>query len=699
MLLLVTGRGRRLLFIARRLSDSRMLLLGAIVLVAFSAVYVTVNGVVLDESVMQAQVLSGDVQYPSDHPSNIYFRQAYNLPGYLVTIFMKAGLGVTELSLSRNIAFLFLSLFVPFALTILLTRSMLFGFLTIALVLTESAIYFGGAYPIHVFPDFYSLGHIGMQLSLLTAILLLGGYWRSGGGLLGILPLIHPTMAVVIWPWSVLSMLLGRTRFGKSQWLPFMLSFGIGALILITVLLLAYFIFGTANSELTPEQRQYAQTVYEGFTVNFDDHRMPFIPTTFAYLVNPIFFFLMGGLILWNLRNVSAYSSRPIWRMVTLLLILGASAWVYIYAARIALFYMDILPLVINISMPFRFSNITAVLLIPFTITAYFYSQKNMSETNRNISWVLLVGTVTGAGIFMLIDGNTEHVIVRMLGRLFHPRMHLFTVWGILLAGEVLASNGGIRNRLPVLISAGSIAILLIALFPREAQAFILSFVIGGLVYLAFNVKYKVRISVPHMLISWRAPSAIATVLLLSAVTTLHTGQRERGYIVDYVDGNSIKWNEVSSFDRRLRDWLSDNTEPNEMILPAICCVDSILSVKTGHPVLLDWDTVYSLSYMPDLAFPIGRLAYDLFEIDFTDAEQIRSWHNLWESRTAEDWQTLGARYDFRLILSLTDVPLNLPSRLAGPIWTLYVIPDRSSSPELDVADYGDNAGQRIFSQ
>lgn len=94
------------------------------------------------------------------------------------------------------------------------------------------------------------------------------------------------------------------------------------------------------------------------------------------------------------------------------------------------------------------------------------------------------------------------------------------------------------------------------------------------------------------------------------------------------------------------------------------------------------------MTYMPRLAPAIGMMARDLYGIDYSDWNQLqRVWHDgrirpefpewiaAWEPRGRAEWQSLRQKYGFRLVLSPTTTPLDLPVALPGPLWTLYIIP------------------------
>jgi hypothetical protein len=91
---------------------------------------------------------------------------------------------------------------------------------------------------------------------------------------------------------------------------------------------------------------------------------------------------------------------------------------------------------------------------------------------------------------------------------------------------------------------------------------------------------------------------------------------------------------------------------------------------------------------MPKLAPQIGLMVKDLFGIDYSDEKQLsrigreamlsisaQVWLAAWKNRTTDEWKALARKYNFRLVLSHSDAPLDLPKALQGQFWTLYTIP------------------------
>src|SRR5262249_13099042 len=126
----------------------RLLAFGAIVWGAYSVVQILINGVVLDEVIEPAQIITGAVSYPAGHPHQIYFLKTYNLFHDLAAGLMALKFDAILISALRNWLYLFMSAFTPFALTVSLTKRPAWGHLASVLALTETMVRFGGAYPI-----------------------------------------------------------------------------------------------------------------------------------------------------------------------------------------------------------------------------------------------------------------------------------------------------------------------------------------------------------------------------------------------------------------------------------------------------------------------------------------------------------------------------------------------------------------------
>jgi hypothetical protein len=144
----------------------------------------------------------------------------------------------------------------------------------------------------------------------------------------------------------------------------------------------------------------------------------------------------------------------------------------------------------------------------------------------------------------------------------------------------------------------------------------------------------------------------------------------------------------VSGFDRELSAWLSQHAGADELIVAPI---DPVLELqaKTAHPVLVEAETLWIMSYTPRLSGVIGAITRDVYGVDYSATSEIGRlrrtgslsdpiWLETWKARPRAAWAGLRRKYGIRLVLSPT--PLDLPVVMRGAEWSLYEIPEGVSS-------------------
>jgi hypothetical protein len=144
----------------------------------------------------------------------------------------------------------------------------------------------------------------------------------------------------------------------------------------------------------------------------------------------------------------------------------------------------------------------------------------------------------------------------------------------------------------------------------------------------------------------------------------------------------------TTPYQHRLAAWLAENTTSEELLLSPLW-PPTHLQPKTGHPVLFDAVTLLTMTYKASLAPAVITMLRDLYGHDYWNPESVRrlrgadgvvrpstaSWIAPWRTRRCPEWIAVGARYNVRLVLSTTALPLDLPAVLPGDGWTLYAIP------------------------
>ncbi len=674
----------------------RLLACGAFVWGAYSIVQIAINGVVMDEVLAPAQIISGAVQFPAGHPHQIYYPTAYNLFHYLAAGVWAIDPSPLAISAARNFLFLFVSAFTPFAIAVLLARRPLWGHLAAAATVTEMALRFEGVYPMWIFPNGYSNGHIGLHAAMLVAVLLLARQWKTGGLLLGMLPAIHPAMPLVIWPWSGAYLLFSRESLNRRERTGLLLAIGSG-LVVCAALALIIFIRAGDSGAVPPYDIQSAaqvdgKLVHWQFTTTTDAHRRLAPLWYYGYSVSPIALLAILALLLWNPKRSelpdSAVTSHRIGRW---LLALSVIAAMYVYGAWVIQYWRGWLPGPIAISMPFRFSNVLAVLLVPVTVAAVACAYAVMGERPRQLALLILACLIFIAGTGFFSKRYPEA---------------LYAVWGTLLAMDFYACRRRPWRRWAPLAAILTIVAITLAISGETrirgawiplTKSLLISFMVCLLAFGLSGLHWRRRESrqegkpvEPQEALqpaarSWLLKIRWGQVSLLCAcvaASLLVLPRSPNGTVLERLP----RWDMISQDDRDLSQWLATHARPNEMILPAITPTNKVQHM-TNHPALMEKETLWLMSYMPNLSPVIGIMMRDLYGIDYTNLDQFYGlfpggrvdWYSpvlqkIWKERKRDEWQALGRKYGFRLALSPTDTPLDLPVALRGRNWDLYEI-------------------------
>lgn len=682
------------------LAIGRLLACGAIVWGAYSVAQILINGVVLDEVIMPAQIISGAVQYPAGHPHQVYFPKAYNLFHYLAAGIWAIEPAPLAISAARNFFFLFVSAFTPFAIAVLLTGRPLWGHCAAAITVSGIALRFGGVYPMWVFPDGSSNGHIGFHTAMLIVVLLLARFWRTGGLLLGLLPSIHPVMPLAIWPWSVVYLFVSREWLGRKETLRLLCFMGLG-LAVCAALALIIFIRADNAVAIEPYNAQAdGELIHRQFTLMTDVHRRLAPLWWFAYSVGPIALLMIGALLLWTPKRSEAQevpedatSARLSKRAISWFLALSGIASLYVYGAWIFQNWVGALPPRIEMSMPYRFSNLTTLLLAPFTVVAIAYARSAMDKWARAWTTIMMAGLVFAVGVGFFSDRRPEG---------------LYAIWGMLLAMDFYAYRSHLWRRwlgLAAILAIGGVTFA-IGGPERLGDNWILlmkyllgGFLICGFVLVLIGLKWRRRgnrqedrpaelQATPERVHKhWLLRIGWGQVALLCACLSSSLAALPQSPYNPIIV-NLSRWDKISQYDRELIQWLDANARPDEMILPAIA-PKSKLQPITNHPMLMEQESLFLMTYMPHLAPVIGVMTRDLYGIDYTDRDQLKRvapkgrlsffspiWRKIWRERKRDEWQALGRKYGFRLALAPNDAPLDLPVVLPGPYWSLYEIPE-----------------------
>lgn len=642
------------------LSVGRMLVVGAIPWAAYALLHVVLDGVVLDEATVPAQIVTGAVRYPDGHPLAVLMQRAPSLSYQMAAFEWWLHPGVWRISAVRNVLFLFSSAFVAFATALVLTRRPMWGHLAAVLTLSEGACRFIGVYLLWVFPSYWSSGHFGIHAAVLVAVLLLAGCWRAGGAVLGLLPAVHAAMALVVWPWSAL-FLVGSGARGR-RWRRVLSGVALGlagtGAMLAAIRLLAPDVHPVPPYDAVADGTVILRT----FLATTDPHRQPIHVLTPAYLVSPIGFCALAVLLLRPAPSRDDADDGIDRGACAWLALLGAIAWAWVFATRIAQALLGELPIAVLSTMPGRFAHVAVLLLVPLTVAAFVRAVGALPPERRP----------AGAALLPVLVG-CQALGVWLAPVAVYSNFMVF-LWGAWLGVESWATDRG-RRALAVAAAValgGSLLLLRILQGDPGIWAFAAALVLaaGWLGLMGRVVGGRAR---------WPAP-ALAAACLVAALASVRGPHVANGW-----DQGSER---TSPEEARLAAWLDANAAPGEMLLAPLW-PPTLLQAKTGHPVLLDGVTLLTMTYMPALAPPLGVMVRDLFGIDYARPDSLRpllaadgtlrptsaEWLAAWRARDCPAWVALGARYGVRLVLAPTAEPLRLPAVLDGPTWTLRAIP------------------------
>ncbi len=663
-------------------SPGRGLAIGATVWAAYSLVQVLVNGIVLDETIVPAQIITSSVQYPPGHPHVLYYKEAFSLGNFFSAALWLLSPNAGLISAFRNWLFLVLSTFTPFALALILTRRLLWAHVAAVLCLLEVHLRFQGVYPIWVFPIFYSNGHIGLQIALLIVALLLARMWRAGGILAGLLPAIHGTMAIMVWPWigfyALFSKVAGHrgNRKALASWAGFGLAISVALALIIALL------SPSEQAAAAYHVEADGQLILRNFRLITDGHRQPFRVHSFAYLMNPIALFVLGFLLWWQRRHIEAGRQPADARQVLWLLAFGAIIWTFIYVTRALQAVGVTLPDFLLTTMPGRFSNLSAVLLPPLTVAVVAASLEAFQPKSRPLAEGLFASLliVSGIAALNLFDGVSRDLVARNL---------LFLTWGLAIAFTISAARTR-QTKLLVPVAAGALIGMTLASFIH--YTYVAVYFAGTC--LAVIALIELRRFLPGWirLVRLEAYLVVRGLLLLGLLIASIAALPDR--MRDEVDPAKPRWDVVNEDDHRLRRWLETNAKADELIATAYYHWRAETQAKTGYPVLIELETLHLMSYMPSLAPVVGSLVRDIYGIDYQNSAALRRycpnrrlnvwcpiWREIWAERSRDEWVDLSRKYDFRLVLAPTGTSLDLPRVLQGPVWTLYLIDRAFGTP------------------
>jgi hypothetical protein len=639
----------------------RQLALAALLALVYSVAAAAVDPTVLDEAVDAGQVVSGAVVYPPGHPHEVFYRSVYSLSNQLAGWTYALAPEALAQCAARNVVVLFVSMLVPCWLATALCRSALAGAFAGALWASESHLLFDGVYPLHVFPQFFTHGQLGLGFSVLVVAAWLAGMPRLAGALTGVAPMVHAGLAPLVYAWVLMFLGFSRSRPRGAELRRAGIAFAAGAA--ASAALAAWLAWGVERpAPAGPYAADAAAAeAWSSAAANFvrwtDPHRVVPDWLSLDYGVATLAFALLSAAVLAGGERAGARaSSSARWTVAFGALALAASF------GLTALQRLGRLPEPLLVLMPARYSNLTVMLLPALAAAAAWSALDRVGERARRAATLVLAALVALAAVRWILypDG---------------VRLHLaFAAWGAVLG--LAAWSQRARPRWSLSLAAGTLA--LAAATARAGTAQQAGALALGAIAACFACAAVERIGAPLPGgRTSRAALALACLALLAVVVPGRTHGRDRRWRIDVISPADLE------LVRRL-DQLAPRSEP--ILTPA--WKRAVLQLKTGRPVVFELETLWMLTYRRGLAPAIGAMVRDLYGVDYSRPQALRelaggerltvhhpAWPEVWRARPRAEWQRLAARYSFRLVVAPAGLTLDLPLEFAGEAWTVYSVP------------------------
>lgn len=604
---------------------------------------VCLRGVHWDETYEYAQVITGQVPYPDAHPMRVYARNAFSVQTWGAAALLAAGAGPLLLCGLRNVLFLLATVLPPYLLGALATRRTRWGFVAAALVLECVFLEFDGSYPLFVWPELYSNGHIGGAVALVALALLLANQVRTAALLFGLMPAIHlgqwpPLLAV--FACYALWLLLRR------DWTPLrrLAAWGVAGLALTAALYALHHPFKVPLAGAGPyASGPEAQALWRDFTAFHDPHRR-FPPANGQILLAGTL--LLSVLAAWRADNETARKRF---------------GWLACYAGIIAAITWGTMALhaVLGERMPFLF-----IAWMPYRLFNHL----------GPVAAAVMLGALCGGA---RKDSGTPDPARRHGGQVL---VLLLLAWGFAHVflrdvipqpwyGRYIANNEGVAF---VLFGASLAALFRGPRTGRPHHVGTLAVVLAAAAVLAlfhqFGAACLLAGAVAYPLLQWLpavgrhkrcgfafALACVAIALACAALQPHQTLPR-------------------TPFELRVASVLRQRNREDAML--AVPPDSYTAQARTGHPVLAEAVTPSLISYMPGLAPAINRLWRGLYGVPLEQpppgAPPPASWETVWRQRPAEDWRALARRYEFDYVVAPERVPLRLPLVLEDGGMALY---------------------------
>ncbi len=588
-----------------------------------AVVIVLLRGLRWDENYEFAQVMNGQIPYPADHPLYQYTRSFFSLQPWSLTAVMTFAPGPFFANFLRNTFMLWATVLPAYAMTFGIARRPVFAHAAVLLTLAGIHTQFFSNYPVQIWPDIYSNGHIGQGWALMTLACWLLRCPRTGWLLFGFMPAVHlgqfPPLAIC--GAFLLAWLFLRGRYRELGTALRCLAPGIMVAVLLWLLV-------HVSAPPSPSTGAWMAdvdpvAVLQGYLTHFASHRS--LPSWSGHI--PL-------VLLVTVICVLGRSSRARIPLYTYVGALAVLAW------GIALTHAALgggTPEILLRWMPYRILNHAA----PILIALAFGILARVPAAGHRLAGLLLLSLLL------------RPVAARILPDDFYARyLGGGEAWLFLLAGAALASAAAARRE-PVAWLAPLILVMVLLASGHQFGAAALA--AGAVIYCGLT-------KLPTSARLRRLPAAMAVMLLLLLAFQQWTVRRHLPR---------------SDFDAVVSAHFAAHDARDAMLL--VPYQQEAMQACTGQPVMTDMATLTWIPYQPELGPGLWRMYRDLYGVDVAPGlappMPPHAWHEVWPSKTPDEWHALSKRYGFSHVAAPGFMALPLDPMLTAGGMTLYRVP------------------------
>lgn len=564
---------------------------------------VAVRGVRWDENFEFAQVLAGHVTYGEGHPLPRYLSKAISLQPHLIAEGLRLGCAELALNALRNLLYLWATVLPAFLFGAALGRHACWGHFAAVAVLQGWLLEFDGNYPHDPWPTLYSNGHVGTGWALLCLYLLGRRAWFRAVLCCALMPAVHVGQSL---PLGILCAVLGGKAIVRGELtlrrhiLP---SLALAALVWGWLLWRAHGI----SIAPPPVESSPQRDLYRLFVALHDPHRQ--LPGVLAHAA-ALLCLAQAGLA-W--RGERDDDTRCL---------LGGTA---LYALAVCLLMYPIVLLHATLGtervadllvwMPYRLINHLAPLWLTVSIGMLARAPHG---------WLPLSAVLALSAARPLLQwALPEECFTRYLfaGEAFP----------LLLAGAALAFHAARAWPAAAVLLA---ALLMLAPLHQFGALCLAAGAVLGAAPLVLTKTPAPSFRQPGLLVG-----ALCAIAFLSSAINQY---RHREHLPR------------SAADRYLRD--------APVRAPLVGPPETYaLQARTGLPVLADAATASFVTYVPEAGPAIARLHERLYGIAFEAGSAGPPWHEIWNTRSPEEWQDIAEETGARYLLAPRNLDPELP--------------------------------------